>query len=93
MGEKVLWYGLITLGFVEGLTFLYFAFSKSTDGDREFRLVHLVSGRRSMAQKPRRQLLIEGVFLLALAAGVLGYRLSHPNLQSGRSDCPPDCKK
>jgi hypothetical protein len=71
----MLWYILISLGFVTSMGLLYYGFAKPETAGPPFQLRHLVVGRRSIAESSRKQLLIEGFFLLSLSALVLVYKL------------------
>jgi hypothetical protein len=72
----VLWFVLITLGFIGAIGLLYSALARGNGAGPEFRWQHLLVGRRSLEQSSRKQLLLEGVFLLLLSAGALLYRIA-----------------
>ena len=71
----MVWYVLIGLGIACAGGLLYFGFAKEAASYEGFRLKHLVTGRRSIEQSSRKQLLIEGDFLLGLSLVALLYKV------------------
>jgi len=67
------------IGFVcSGILFLYWFQKDPNEGD-EFRIHYLVwGGKRSLKERSRKQILIEALFMLALAIFTAMYEMYYP---------------
>ena len=74
-GHPVLWYIIIVVGFIGSARILYHGFRRTPDGV-PIRFKELVIGRKTLAQRSRRHLLLEGFFMLSLTLFALIYRLA-----------------